>query len=158
MCLVLFLVVSSVLIACESKPQEETLEFTGEGDYWNMELIVIEDNDANKIDIFANYLGDPGEIEEVDTIQYTYEWLHEEAEFREEKDSVDFHGEDAESTVHMISIASALTRDEEKTFSGESFISEADIADNEINELADTIRINIEWNEQEEVFEIERLN
>ena len=58
----------------------------------------------------------------------------------------------------MISISSALTRDEENTFSGESFISDSKIGDIKINELADYIRINLEWNEQQEVFEIARLN
>ncbi|UMZ72985.1 hypothetical protein [Natranaerofaba carboxydovora] len=158
LCLVIFLVVSLIFIACEPNSQEKTIkEFTGKGAYWSIEFLVTEEEEPSEVDISAKYLGDSSDIEEVDTIKYNYKWLHEEAEFIEEKDSVEFHGEDPDSTVHMISIASALTKDRKNMYSGESFISDSNIADIEMNELADYIRIYIEWNEQEEMLELEKL-
>lgn len=169
LCLVLFLAVNLLVFTACGQPQDEEsvegetlMEFAGEGEYWNVEFIIKEDDlNIAVVKISANYLGDLSEIEEVDTISYNFKWLHEDAEYIEGEDSVEFYGEDADSTIHMTRIASALTRDEENTFSGEAFISnpeDSTLGDIKLNELADYIRINLEWNEQEEVFEIERLN
>ncbi len=131
------------------------MEYVGESDKWQVvfevkPLSFEEDDHRYAIDMEAKYLGVQSDLEGINGLRYDYRWIHQDAEFVDEDGmDVEFH----EYTSEPIDIAfgrgcGMYREDSTNLFFGQQTIEE------DISDFADYIRLNLKWNEQEEVFNI----
>ncbi len=143
--------------ACDSASDPYLSKFLGEGEHWKAELILRSAPSENYhvSDIYLTYLGDFSDVEEKSIIHYSFNWLHREAEFSDdswEVNSIVFHGDDSEPVVAMIGRGGGLRIDVERKI----FIDEQRFYEINLSEFADYIIITLEWNDQEEMFDLKK--
>ena len=140
-------------------PQKVDKEYVGESDNWSMRLEVKplsfeEDEHRYVVNMEAEYLGDYFEIENLDLLRYEYLWIYEDAEYVDDESlDAEFKGHAFEPKITAFGGGAGLRRqDDSRKYFGQFTIEE------DISDFADYIRWILEWNEQEEMLEVEKIN